>query len=468
MTRIWAISRLTIREGLRMRIVLVFVIAMAFIVIRLPFALTGDDTIAGRLQTFLDYSLSAVSILLSLATIFLACATLTSEFKTNTLHLVVTKPVTRFEILAGKWLGIFLLNAFLLVLCGFAIYGLALFIRERPETFRRDRLKVRDVLWTARAAARPKVPDFRTIAEADIKKRVEEGALTNDERTRTLAIRERIKTYESDWRVIRPNEAQIYEFENLPEPELADTTMQVRFRAKSIPIAQNEIVRVGWVFLDPDTEGFLHEPFFTNERITDFHEFLIRAKSAIRNGRAKLLVINEYDPNNEYSIHFEGDDSLQIFYRVGGFEQNFVKALAIMQMRLAFLAGVGLFFSTFVSFPIACLGAFMFILIGIGKPWWYESIGANIDADFLARDPSADPLGKYGWLLRAFLKPVLDFAFPDFSALNGVPKLVDGVNIDMQLVEWTTLHTLLFGIALLIGPGWLFFSRREVAEVQVQ
>ncbi|MBL8877800.1 MAG: ABC transporter permease [Phycisphaerales bacterium] len=468
MTPIWAITRLTIREGLRMRIVLVFVIAMVFIVLRLPFALTGDDTVAGRLQTFLDYSMSAVSILLSLATIFLACATLTSEFKTNTLHLVVTKPVTRFQVLVGKWLGIFLLNALLLVLCGFAIYGLALFIRERPETFRRDRLKVRDVLWTARAAAKPVTPDFRTTAEQDIQKRVEEGALANDERTRALAVRERIRTYESDWRIIRPNEAQVYEFQNLPEPERSDTALQVRFRAKSIPIAQDEVVRVGWVFLDPDTEGFLHEPFFTVERITDFHEFLINARSAVRAGRAKLLVINQFDPDNRYSIHFEGDDSLQIFYRVGGFEQNFVKALAILQMRLSFLAGVGLFFSTFVSFPIACMGAFLFILIGVGKPWWYESIGANIDVEFARATPSADPLGKYGIAIRMVLIPVLDFVFPDFSALNGVPKLVEGVNIDHQLVQRTTLHTLLFGIALLIGPGWLFFSRREVAEVQVQ
>lgn len=467
MTRIWAISRLTIREGLRMRIVLVFVIAMAFIVIRLPFALTGDDTVAGRLQTFLDYSLSAVGILLSLATVFMACATLTSEFKTNTLHLVLTKPVTRFEVLVGKWLGIFLLNAMLLVLCGFAIYSLALFIRERPETFRRDRLKVRDVLWTARAAARPKTPDFRSVAEADVQKRIEEGALTNDERTRMLAIRERIRTYESDWRIIRPNEAQLYEFVNLPEPERPDTTLQVRFRAKSIPIAQDEMIRVGWVFLDPDTQEFLHEPFFSNERITDFHEFLISAR-AVRNGRAMLLVINQYDPNNPYSIHFEGQDSLQIYYRVGSFEQNFVKALGMLLMRLSFLAGVGLFFSTFVSFPIACLGAFMFILIGIGKPWWYESIGANLDPDFVRSDPTADPFGRYGVPIRMVLIPVLNFVFPDFATLNGVPKLVDGVNIDAELVRWTVLHTLLFGIALLIGPGWLFFSRREVAEVQVQ
>lgn len=468
MTPIWAIMRLTIREGLRMRIVLVFVIAMAFIVLRLPFALTGDDTVAGRLQTFLDYSLSAVGILLSLATIFLACATLTSEFKTNTLHLVVTKPVTRFQVLVGKWLGIFLLNGMLLLLCGFAIYGLALFIRERPETFRRDRLKVRDVLWTARAAARPVAPDFREQAEKDIQKRIDEGALTNDERTRALAVRERTKTYENDWRIIRPNEVQVYEFANLPEPERQDTALQVRFRAKSIPIAQDEVVRVGWVFLDPDTEGFLHEPFFSVERITDFHEFLINARSAVRNGKAKLLVINEFDPNKPYSIHFEGDDSLQIYYRVGGFEQNFVKALAILQMRLAFLAGVGLFFSTFVSFPIACMGAFLFVLIGIGKPWWDESIGANLDIEFVKGEPSADPLGKHGRAIRLVLMPVLNFVFPDFVALNGVPKLVDGVNIDLQLVQRTTMHTLLFGIALLIGPGWLFFSRREVAEVQVQ
>ncbi len=52
--RVAAIARLTFWEGVRMRIVLVFVLVLVFILLRLPFSLKGDETLAGRLQTFIS------------------------------------------------------------------------------------------------------------------------------------------------------------------------------------------------------------------------------------------------------------------------------------------------------------------------------------------------------------------------------------------------------------------------------
>lgn len=138
MKRVWAIAWLTFQEGIRMRIVLVFLIVLGVAVLRLPFALKGDETLSGRLQTFLAYSLGALSVFLGLATAFLSCATLTNEIRTRSLHLVVTKPVTRFQILAGKWLGVNLLNVLMLALSGATIYGFAVYIKNQPELFVRD------------------------------------------------------------------------------------------------------------------------------------------------------------------------------------------------------------------------------------------------------------------------------------------------------------------------------------------
>ncbi len=89
MKRVLAIARLTFAEGLRMRIVVVFLIVLAFLVLRLPFALKGDATLAGRLQNFLDWSLLMVGFLLSLSTVFLSAATLPTEFRTRSLHLLL-------------------------------------------------------------------------------------------------------------------------------------------------------------------------------------------------------------------------------------------------------------------------------------------------------------------------------------------------------------------------------------------
>ncbi|MBU0616692.1 MAG: hypothetical protein KKI02_03145, partial [Planctomycetes bacterium] len=123
MTRILAIARLTFWEGIRMRIVLVFVVVLIFVVLRLPFALRGDETLSGRLQTFLAYSLGALGVFMSLATVFLSCATLTKDIEQCSLHLVVTKPVSRFHILVGKWVGVNVLNVLMIILSGLVIYG---------------------------------------------------------------------------------------------------------------------------------------------------------------------------------------------------------------------------------------------------------------------------------------------------------------------------------------------------------
>ena len=190
MRPILAIARLTFAEGVRMRIALVFLlfrVASLLIVV----SARGDGTVAGRLKNFLDYALASVAVLLSLTTIFFSCATLSGEFTTRTMHLLVTKPVTRLQILAGKWLGVNLLNLLILLLCGITIYVVATSIRNQPRTFRRDDINIRDAVWTARMAANPKEPDFIDMAFGYVRDRFSRegfGAFPEGERAAVLAV----------------------------------------------------------------------------------------------------------------------------------------------------------------------------------------------------------------------------------------------------------------------------------------
>ncbi len=189
-----------------------FVIVLVFVMLRLPFTVRGDETVAGQLQTFLDYSLGATSVLLGLATVFLACATLTSDIKTMTIHLVVAKPVSRFEILVGKWLGINALMLLLVILCGVTIYGFARLIRSRPTEFTRDAVAVRDVLWRARVAATPtRPPELEAAAREWYQSQLKQGQrFATDER---FVIAQRVKELEREWRMIPPGHVRIYLFE---------------------------------------------------------------------------------------------------------------------------------------------------------------------------------------------------------------------------------------------------------------
>jgi len=458
MKRILAIGRLAFWEGIRMRIVLVFIVVLIFVVLRLPFALRGDETLAGRLQTFLSYSLGALSVFMSLATVFLSCATLTKEIQECSLHLVVTKPVSRFEILVGKWVGVNALNVLMVILSGLVIYGFAVFIKSRPEQFLRDRVKLDEVIWTARAAGRPAEPDFY----GDARRYVEELAAQGREFTqgKEEAIRQRAQEAREDWKRVPPLGYQVYEFEGLAPPQSGETVYQVRFKAQSVPVGVNDQLRITWMLLNPETGAPLAR-LDTDERSSVRHQFLVRA-GVVRNGKAAIAVVNPPE-NRRESIYFEGDDGLEILYKVGSFEMNFTKSLLLILFRLAFLSAAGLFFSTFVSFPVACFCVLTIFMFCLGMPWWLESIGANLERI----DPRVDPYGPFGPAVRMFLVPVLTLLLPDFIAYDGVGRLIDGYAIPVGLMWRSAAHTLIYGVLLLVLPGWLIFRSREIAETIV-
>jgi ABC-type transport system involved in multi-copper enzyme maturation permease subunit len=462
MRRALAIAWLTFSEGVRMRIVLVFLIILVFLVLRMPFALRGDETLTGRLQSFLAYSLGALGLLLSLTTVFFACATLTGEIKECSLQLVVTKPVARFQILLGKWLGVNLLNLLIVVLCGGAIYGFAHFIRSRPQQFERDRLQLRDVVWTARVAARPVVP-AQEIAEAAaqyVEDRIHAGEIDRSEQA--MAIARRIGELKNRWRSIENGDARLFEFKGLAPPEREDTVIQIRYKARGIPIPRQEQLAVGWVICDPKTRAPLAQRE-TREHTDDTHQFLLRAGPAIQDGALALLVFNPYDPSGGTTIYFDGDASLEVLYKVGGFEANFVKGLLMILLQLALLSGVGLFFSTFVSFPVACLCTCAFYLFCAAMPFLLESIGVGQ----VYTSARFDPYGTWGPAIRLVLVPFMQAMFPDFGRFSGTRYLVDGEYIPFALLGSSLLRTLVYGGVLLLLPGWLIFRRREIAEVIV-
>lgn len=466
-----AIARLTFWEAVRMRIVLVFILVLAFLLLLMPGALRGDDTVTGRLQTFLSYSLSAVTIFLGVATVFLSCATLSNELRYNQIHLVLTKPVARFQVLLGKWLGVMALNFVLVTLCAISIYAFARLIKAQKVGFERDRINLNDVIWTARAAAQPIKPEeeWRQRAAQEVIDLAKSGAIAEtgmkaaDEAMRANAFKERLNQAENDWRMIADGQYRDFRFERLIPPGSDDEAMQIRFKARGLPLPLMEILYCQWEFVDPTTGYPITPAIVTEERAAQRHQFLIRGKQLIKDGKAVLRVTNPLSPNDPVKIFFADNNSLEILYKVDTFEANFVRAVTLIFLQLAFLAAMGLFFSTFVSFPVACLCTFTVYLIGVAHPFWMESIGANMQMF----DADVDPYGRFGPFVRQyFLVPFLH-VFPDFVAFSGGGKLVDGEVISYTLLGQGFGRMLAFSGVVLLTVGWFIFSRREIAAVQV-
>jgi len=149
--RLRAVARVTIAEGLRMKLAIVFI---GLLVVTLPalfLMAKGDGTIKGRVQMFLGYSIGLTGFYLSLLTIFFSCRTLANEIATQQIVILATKPVPRWQILMGKWLGIMILDVMLVAFAMLFTYGGARWIVGNFERRLRDELANRGGLTVEQA-----------------------------------------------------------------------------------------------------------------------------------------------------------------------------------------------------------------------------------------------------------------------------------------------------------------------------
>jgi len=118
-TRTWAIARLTIKESIRRRVLLIFAMFLILILMAGWFLDTGSENPA---QLYLSFVTSATTILVLLLALFLSAFSLPTDFKSKTIYTVVTKPVRSSELILGRIIGIGLIGTFILILMGGASY----------------------------------------------------------------------------------------------------------------------------------------------------------------------------------------------------------------------------------------------------------------------------------------------------------------------------------------------------------
>src|ERR1041384_2089135 len=124
MQRLLAIAWLTWKAAFRFRLFIVIAVLLLVSVVGLPILIKDDGTARGFTQILLTYTLSAITGLLGLSTLWLSCGTLARDIEECQMQVVATKPVARWQIWLGKWLGIVSLNAALLTISGGSVYAL--------------------------------------------------------------------------------------------------------------------------------------------------------------------------------------------------------------------------------------------------------------------------------------------------------------------------------------------------------
>src|SRR5690606_1738742 len=147
---------------------------------------------------------------------FLACASISNEIRDKYIWMVASKPIPRWEFFAGKWLGIVVLDAALLLLSGLAVWGFAIYLSRLPTNVPDDSDRLHAEVLTARYGVKSEKPDFTALVDDRIRKLREEGRLGDISARSEAEIRQQIEEdLRKSWWSLGPGDWREFRFKGL-------------------------------------------------------------------------------------------------------------------------------------------------------------------------------------------------------------------------------------------------------------
>jgi hypothetical protein len=454
-----AIAWLTWKAAFRFRLFLVVAALLLGSVVGLPLLIKDDGTARGFTQILLTYTLGTITALLGLSTLWLACGTLARDIEDCTVQVVAIKPIARWQIWLGKWLGILLLNAALLTLSGASVYGL---LQWRATRLPADQQKIlREEVLVARGSAKPPTFDKEIQQETDrlLRQRLQENP---DSRANIAEARKQIlEQVKAEYQVIPTGYVHKWEVDLGPAKNLArgqPLYLRVKFNAANKSTSGTFDGR--WQVGVPRKTPLWHSEAMSLAPDT-FHEFEVPA-----NYDDKGVLTVAFANANETALLFPLEDGMEVLYREGSFGLNFARGIGIIFCWMALLATLGLASASFLSFPVAA-----FLSLGV--------LTLALSSGTISNAVSEGTLMGYNSETGQTGRSVLDVvAIPVFRAVLGVINLAkDFSPIDSlstgRSVTWGELGQAFGQIVLILGGsigliGIIIFNRRELATAQAQ
>jgi hypothetical protein len=457
--RIAAIMGLTWKAAFRFRLFLVVAVLLLGAVGGLPWMLNDPHFTAQEFtQVQLTYTLSAVTGLLGLATLWLACGTLARDIEECQIQVVATKPIARWQIWIGKWLGLLSLNAALLAISGACIYGQLMFQARKLD--QKQQAVLRNEVLVARGVAREKSVEAEIQAETDriLQERLAQTAV---EKVNVPEVRRQIhERVKAELQVVPPDYPHIWAIDLSHVKNLVKGQplfLRVKFNAAEKSPTGTFMTR--WRVGDQEKPGWASDGPLSLAPDT-FHE--IQIPPDLYNG-AGILTVAMLNMNAT-TLVFPLEDGMEVLYRETGFGVNFIRGLGIIFCWVALLATIGLAAASFLSFPVASFVALAMLLVVFSS----GTLASVVEqGTVMGADEESGVVGS----------SVVDLvAVPMFGAILKVVKLAQDFSpIDAlstgRSVSWATLGRAIVQIILLLGGvfgvfGIWVFSRRELATAQ--
>jgi len=457
MHRVLAVASNTVKQVLRMRIAVVFVLVLVVLLPVMAYNATGDGTIKGRLQTFVSYGLSLVGLLLAMLTIFAVTHSATSELVHRQIYTVLTKPIRRHEFLLGKFLGVLFVDVLLLAGLSAVLYGITVYAPRFMEVTDEDRMQLQNEFFTARKGLVPKEVDVSEEVERDYQKLVTNRELDQffEGVPKRVVIARLTQQKRLEKRAAAVGEDIIWEFSDV-RPADPNGSLFVRFKYDVSVNPADLQVYSQWMVGDLrqlKTGAQVTTPIYRVPRkdlIRASREFEVPAQVLARDGYLAVAFHNEV--LNDTAVIFPIEDGFEVLYKADGFTANFMRAVIMVFVRLLFLAAMGIFAGSFLSFPVAVMLCLVVFLTGTVSGFVLDSFGY---------------MGGHLSLIYDYSLKLLVQVLPQFDKINPTGFLVAGRLIPWSLVAWTAVVLIGIKAMILLAIGLWIFRSREIARTTV-
>jgi hypothetical protein len=461
MQQLLAITWLTWKAAFRFRLFLVVAVLLLLSVVGLPLLIKDDGTARGFTQIVLTYTLSAITGLLGLSTLWLACGTLARDVEECQVQMVAVKPISRWQIWLGKWLGIMSLNAALLFIAGLGVYGL-LFYRSNQLSPGEQRILRAEVL-VARAGAKEDVDallkDIRSDAEKVLQDRLKKDPMTRADLT--LVRRQILEQVKAQYQLVPPQYGRTWKIHLGSDVQsLRDKPLQLRIKFNAADNStsgtyaglweigaaseSNPPRRLAPMSLAPDT----------------FHEFEIPPNMFDDKGVLTINFVN----GNETALLFPLEDGMEVLYPESGFKVNFLRALGVIFCWMALLATLGLSAASVLSFPVAAFVSLGALIMCLGSGTMSSAVenGTVMGVDeetgkagsFFLDKPMVHAFAGIVWVIKLA---------KDFSPIESVST---GRSVTWEQLGFAFVQIVVVLGGILAAIGIFLFSRRELATAQ--
>lgn len=488
---VFAIARNLLNEAVRMKISLVFIVILLVLLAFIPSVLNEEQPLRYRVQQWMQYGTGFGYMILALMTVFFCAASVAFEQRDKIIWQTSTKPVPAWGYVTGKWVGVMVLNAILLLVVSGGVFLFTKYLELQPAqgevAYHRvvdqtaeggirdtsvqpegepdyrtlDRRLLEDQVLVARVGLEPLI---EVIRDEDLNPIVERRLAQMKSNDPSLEITEELRRAlrqdlrreaETLRRAVRLGEARIFAFQGLEEFVGSGIDFTLRYQIQAGSNDPSALYRLGF-----RVNGQLWPPPMSDRQQAGIRQVglkvtqLMRIPSDMLSSDGVLLVDVYNFPDNPQTFVFP-PDGLELLYPAGGYELNFTRICAVLLIKLGFIAAVAIAMATFVSFPVAVVVTLCVLFATESAGYMAQSLDS-----FATTTPEGNPLPLQ--MLAKGVTQVVVWMTGPYVSLRPIESLSDG-----RLLGWGDLLRTIGAIGVwtlvMLGLGVAMFRRRELA-----